>query len=67
MAKTTHFKGQMRLRAGTSVKTVAKELFGPNGQNCPFSRSNEPQSSPWIFCSSKSPTSFLPKFYMNVR
>ncbi|KAG5582367.1 hypothetical protein H5410_052994 [Solanum commersonii] len=34
----------------TSVKTLDMEAIGPNGQNGPLSRSNEPQSSLLSFC-----------------
>ncbi|KAG5607802.1 hypothetical protein H5410_029294 [Solanum commersonii] len=43
-----------------SVKILAMELVGPHGQRVPFSRLNDPRIS------SKIPSSFLPKFLVDV-
>ncbi|KAG5569180.1 hypothetical protein H5410_058946 [Solanum commersonii] len=50
----------------TSIKTLTMEPVGPDGQIGPFSRSNDPQSSPWMFWLSGFSMSFLPKNFIDV-
>ncbi|KAG5582387.1 hypothetical protein H5410_053014 [Solanum commersonii] len=51
----------------TSVKTIAMEPIGLDDQNDPFSRSNDPRSSPWIFGDSEFRRHFCRKFsWMSV-
>ncbi|KAG5608033.1 hypothetical protein H5410_019314 [Solanum commersonii] len=38
------------------------DQVGPHSQNGPFSRSNDPRSSPWNFCDPKFPPHFFQNF-----
>ncbi|KAG5569106.1 hypothetical protein H5410_058872 [Solanum commersonii] len=65
--KTSHFQSQTIHgaakppfnRFSKSVRILPMELVEPHGQNGPISRLNDPRS--------RIPTSFLPKYYLDVR